>query len=147
MIAPMRRWAHAILNDGDNGYRDSDRYGDERTNHQSCISGYGGNRFSYRLSVHDHAVAVDVSRIVTLDRIVDVSDPGEVSGAGIVERDGRHEASQQDEGKDAGHPFRHRRAGGPSTWPMRASRSRPGVRIGDIRASSRFRAIESVPAR
>ena len=98
----MRRWAHAILNDGENGYRDSDRYGDERTDHRSCISGHGWNRFSYRLSARDHAVAVDVSRIVTLDRIVDVSDPGEVSGAGIVERDGRHEASQQDEGKDTG---------------------------------------------
>ena len=102
MIAPMRRWAHAILNDGENRYRDSDRYAEERTDHQSCISGYGWNRFSYRLSVRDHAVAVDVSRIVTLDRIVDVSDPGEVSGAGIVERDGRQEASQQDEGKDTG---------------------------------------------
>ena len=98
----MRRWAHAILNDGENRYRDSDRYAEERTDHQSCISGYGWNRFSYRLSVRDHAVAVDVSRIVTLDRIVDVSDPGEVSGAGIVERDGRQEASQQDEGKDTG---------------------------------------------
>jgi hypothetical protein len=31
MIAPMRRRAHAIVNDGENGYRDSDRYGEERT--------------------------------------------------------------------------------------------------------------------
>jgi hypothetical protein len=102
MIAPMRRRAHAIVNDGENGYRDSDRYGEERTDHQSRGCDHSWNRYSYRLSVRDHAVTVDVSRIVTLDRIVDVSDPGEVSGAGIVERDGRHEASQQDEGKDTG---------------------------------------------
>ena len=52
--------------------------------------------------MRDHSVAVDVSRIVTLDRIVDGRDPGRISGAGIVERDGHDESSQQNQGKDKG---------------------------------------------
>jgi hypothetical protein len=102
MIAPTRRWAHATHNGGHSGYRDIDRCDDGRDDYRSWITGYGWNRFAYRLTVRDHSVAFDVSRIVALDRIVDGRDPGRISGAGIVERDGHDQSSQQDQGKDKG---------------------------------------------
>ena len=102
MIAPTRRWAHATHNGGHSGYRDIDRCDDGRDDHRSWITGYGWNRFRYRLGVRDHSVAVDVSRILTVDRIVDGRDPGRISGAGIVERDGHDESSQQNQGNDKG---------------------------------------------
>ena len=98
MIAPTRRWAHATYNGGHSGYRDIDRCGDGRDAHRSWITGYGWNRFAYRLTVRDHSVAVDVSRIVTLDRIVDGRYPDRISRAGILGRDGHDE----DQGKDKG---------------------------------------------
>jgi hypothetical protein len=100
--ALTRRWAHATHHGGHIGYRD--RGDNRRDDHQSWITGYGWNRyrFPYRLSVRDHSVALDVSRIVTLDRIVDARDPGRISGAEIVERDGHDESSYQDQGKDKG---------------------------------------------
>jgi len=102
MIAPTRRWAHATYNGGHSGYRDIDRRDHGSDDHRSWITGYGWSRFAYRLTVRDHSAAVDVSRIVTLDRIVDGHHPGKISGAGVVDRDGHDQSSEQDQSKDKG---------------------------------------------
>jgi hypothetical protein len=105
-IAPRGGRTHT---GGHSGYRDIDRCDDGRDNHRSWITGYGWNRFAYRLTLRDHSVAVDVSRIVTLDRIVDGRDPARISGAGVVDRDGHDESSQQDQSKDKGPSIPSRR--------------------------------------
>jgi len=130
-----------IHEDSDSGYCGGGQSGDAMDNGGSWIASYGWNRFRCRLSVRDHSDALDISRIVTIKRIVDGHDLGRVSRAGIAERDGHDETSQQDQGKDSGPSMPART--GPSTIDLHLAIAAQSHQFEHARADSLHCQVDS----